>query len=73
MAKLISHFKGNILHTTDMQKAVAFAFEHTEKGKICLLSTASPSYSNWKNFEEKGSAFQTAIQSFASPLISEEK
>ena len=36
-----------------MEDAVAFAFVNTEAGKICLLSTASPSYSVWKNFEEK--------------------
>lgn len=47
----------NILETESMEEAVAFAFKHTEAGKICLLSTASPSYSLWKNFEEKGDAF----------------
>ena len=36
-----------------MNKAVEFAYKYTEKGKICLLSCASPSYSIWKNFEEK--------------------
>ncbi len=61
MAKLLPDFKGQILHTNDMEAAVAFAFSHTEKGKICLLSTASPSYSIWKNFEEKGELFKAAI------------
>lgn len=46
-----------ILETKSMESAVAFAFEHTEPGKICLLSTASPSYSLWKNFEAKGDEF----------------
>jgi len=36
-----------------MSKAVEFAFQKTSSGKICLLSTASPSYSIWKNFEAK--------------------
>ena len=62
MARLLPDFKGKVLHTDDMQAAVAFAFQYTESGKICLLSTASPSYSIWKNFEEKGELFQKAIK-----------
>jgi UDP-N-acetylmuramoylalanine-D-glutamate ligase len=34
-----------------MKEAVTFAFTYTEKGKICLLSTASPSFSLWEKFE----------------------
>ena len=48
----------NILETRSMEKAVAFAYKHTKTEKICLLSTASPSYSLWKNFEEKGNEFK---------------
>lgn len=51
-----------ILETQKMEEAVAFAFDHTPKGKICLLSTASPSYSLWKNFEEKGDHFQKCVK-----------
>ena len=61
--RILKSRKGfNILETKSMPKAVAFAFKHTEKGKICLLSTASPSYSLWKNFEEKGDEFQMAVK-----------
>jgi UDP-N-acetylmuramoylalanine-D-glutamate ligase len=42
-----------IFETNDMEEAVKFAYKFTKNGKICLLSTASPSYSLWKNFEEK--------------------
>ena len=66
MARLLPDFKGKVLHTDDMQAAVAFAFQYTEPGKICLLSTASPSYSIWKNFEEKGDLFQKAIKASSS-------
>ena len=66
MARLLPDFKGKVLHTDDMQAAVAFAFQYTESGKICLLSTASPSYSIWKNFEEKGDLFQKAIKASSS-------
>jgi len=48
-----------------MKEAVAFAYAHTRKGKICLLSTASPSYTLWKNFEEKGSLFQQYVKELA--------
>ncbi len=47
----------NILKTSSMEEAVRFAFERTDPGKACLLSTASPSYSLWKNFEAKGDDF----------------
>jgi UDP-N-acetylmuramoylalanine--D-glutamate ligase len=51
-----------IIETRSMQEAVRFAYKHTEKWKICLLSTASPSYSVRKNFEEKGDLFQKYIK-----------
>ncbi len=44
--------------TSSMEEAVRFAYAHTPRGTICLLSTASPSYSLWKNFEEKGTLFK---------------
>lgn len=50
------------LRTKDMQEAVQFAFDTTPPGSICLLSTASPSYSVWKNFEEKGALFATYVK-----------
>lgn len=52
----------NILETRSMKSAVAFALANTKPGQICLLSTASPSYSLWKNFEEKGDEFRACIQ-----------
>ncbi len=57
------HF--TIYKTENMQDAVKFAYENTQKGKICLLSTASPSYSIWKNFEEKGDLFAQYIKTLA--------
>ncbi len=50
-------------HEVDsMEKAVAQALKNTMPGKICLLSTASPSYGMFKNFEEKGDVFQAEIK-----------
>jgi UDP-N-acetylmuramoylalanine--D-glutamate ligase len=54
----------NIIETKSMEEAVNFAFQNTQKGEICLLSTASPSYSLWKNFEEKGNLFQDLVKNY---------
>lgn len=53
--------KIRFLETREMKKAVAFAYEHTSRGKIALLSCAAPSYSLYTNFEERGKDFQTQI------------
>lgn len=53
-----------VLETKDMKKAVEFAYRYTPDNSVCLLSTASPSYSVWKNFEEKGDLFQFFVKSF---------
>jgi UDP-N-acetylmuramoylalanine--D-glutamate ligase len=52
----------NILETSSMEEAVEFAYRHSSGASICLLSTASPSYSLWKNFEEKGDLFQKFVK-----------
>ena len=54
-----------IFQTDDMKQAVKFAYKSTQDGKICLLSTASPSYSLRKNFEEKGNLFKQYIKELA--------
>ncbi len=67
--RILKSRKGfNILNTKSMEEAVKFAFEFTKKGSICLLSCASPSYSLWKNFEEKGGQYKEFIKK-----ISDEK
>ncbi len=63
--RMLQSWKGfNVLETRDMEEAVRFAYQNTNKGKICLLSMASPSYSLWKNFEEKGDLFQRVVKQF---------
>lgn len=54
--------KYQILYTDNMEQAVQFAHKHTPADRVCLLSTASPSYRCRANFEEKGNRFQQAIQ-----------
>ncbi len=53
-----------ILETRSMTAAVKFAYQNTIPNKICLLSTASPSYSLFKNFKEKGNLFQAALKKY---------
>lgn len=50
------------LFTRNMHQAVKFAYKNTAPGQICLLSTASPSYSIFKNYIEKGNLFKTEIK-----------
>lgn len=51
-----------VLETASMQEAVQFAYDNTPEGMVCLLSTASPSYTLWKNFEVKGDEFQKIVK-----------
>jgi len=59
--KLLLNNNFNISETSSMKKAVKFAYKNTWSWNICLLSTASPSYSLWKNFEEKWNDFKNEI------------
>ncbi|MFH0830632.1 MAG: hypothetical protein V1895_01050, partial [Parcubacteria group bacterium] len=54
----------NTLHTRSMPEAVKFAYRYTAPGATCLLSTASPSYSIWKDFEQKGNEFVRFVKLF---------
>jgi UDP-N-acetylmuramoylalanine-D-glutamate ligase len=55
-------YEARFFATTSMQEAVHFAYEYTPEGSICLLSTASPSYRLWKNYEEKGDLFTKYVK-----------
>lgn len=51
----------NMICAKDMEEAVKFADECTEKGKSCLFSPAAASYNYYKNFEEKGRHFKALV------------
>jgi UDP-N-acetylmuramoylalanine--D-glutamate ligase len=59
-AALPPGYNPEILEATNMDAAVAFAKAHAPKQSVVLLSTAAPSYSLWKDFEDKGTQFQKA-------------
>lgn len=48
-----------------MNEAIRFAYDHTPKNTICLLSCASPSYNLFENFEERGDIFEASVKKFA--------
>ena len=52
-----------IFISKDMNKIVQFLFENSEKNWVIMLSTASPSYSLYKNYIEKSDLFKKSIES----------
>ena len=55
----------NVLKTSSMDEAVAFAFEYCQSGEVCLLSTASPSFSLFTNYVEQGKMFADSVKKHA--------
>lgn len=54
----------NVFYLEKMQDVVKKAYEVTEKGKICLMSPAAPSYNRYRDFEEKGKKFKEYIRKY---------
>lgn len=49
-------------HVGDLGEAVSKSLEHIPGGGVCLMSPASPSYGQFKNFEQRGEKFIEAIK-----------
>ncbi|MBI1908164.1 UDP-N-acetylmuramoyl-L-alanine--D-glutamate ligase [Candidatus Uhrbacteria bacterium] len=45
----------------DLDEAVKKSLEHMPSGGVCLMSPASPSYGQFKNFEQRGEMFADAV------------
>ena len=54
-------YNKNYLLSNNYPEVVNWCFQHTAKGKICLLSPAASSYDMFKNFEERGQVFKQLI------------
>lgn len=52
----------NIKYVQTLEEANAMALKYTTPGKSCLLSPAAASYEYFKNFEEKGKAFEEIVK-----------
>ena len=60
--RLESESNKTILYANTLEEAYQQSIEKTEEGKACILSPAAASYEFFKNFEEKGKAFETIVQ-----------
>lgn len=61
IAEKINNSAINVYKVENMEQAVSIAKQHTEKGKICLLSPAASSYGFYKNFQERGNKFKELV------------
>ena len=56
------HDNIRVLQEDDYKTIVAWCFQVTSPGRICLLSPAAASYDNFKNFEERGNTFKELVR-----------
>ncbi len=52
----------NIYYVNTLEEAYKTSIDVTNQGKACILSPAAASYEYFKNFEEKGKAFENIIK-----------
>lgn len=55
-------YEYNSIKTNSMEEAIKFAYENTNAWEIVLLSCASPSYSMYNNYKERGDDFKNMAE-----------
>lgn len=60
-AAMPDSYQPDIYETRNMTDAVRYAADHAPQNSAVVLSTAAPSYSLWRDFEDKGDQFQAAV------------
>ena len=54
-----------IFFVNSLATAVQLAYDHTPKGKICLLSPAASSFNLFRDYKERGEIFQKFVKLYA--------
>ena len=62
IGKALEESNKNIYYANTLEEAYKISIDVTEKGKACILSPAAASYEFFKNFEEKGKAFEEIVK-----------
>ena len=55
-------YNKNIKYADNLEEANKLALQYTTPGMSCLLSPSAASYEYFKNFEEKGAAFEKIVK-----------
>ena len=62
IGKELEKYHKNVFYADTLEDAYKIAIQHTKKDTSCILSPAAASYEFFRNFEEKGKAFEDIVK-----------